>query len=117
MELDIRGLGIRPTRVLKRHIERRLRRALRSFDIDRATVRLLRDHGHSRHGTHRCDVSLSAPGFAPLLVKERHGSIRVACSRAAAQAKRALVRTAQRARRSPRSGRGGQLVHDLGSSA
>jgi hypothetical protein len=47
MELDIRGLGLRPTPVFKGYVERRLRHALRSFDIDRVTVRLIRDHGRA----------------------------------------------------------------------
>ena len=92
MKLHIHGSGIRPTGVLKRYIQRRISRALRSFDIDRATVRVLRSRGHSRHGTHRCEVALSSPGLSLLLVTARHGSLRVACSRAAAQAEHALER-------------------------
>ena len=96
MKLDIRGLGLRPTHVLKRYIERRLRHALRSFDIERITVRLIRDHGHGRHATRRCQVAVSSRGLEPLLVNEVHGSLRVACSRAVAKTKRTLTRAVHR---------------------
>lgn len=98
MTLDIRGLGIRPTHVLRGYIERRLRHALRSLDIDRITVRLIRDHGHGRHATRRCQVVVSTQGQNPVLVKEIHGSLRVAFGRAAAKTKRALARAAHRSR-------------------
>lgn len=99
MELSIRGLGLRPTPVFKRYIERRLRHVLRSFDIDRVTVRLIRNGGRGSGNTHHCDVAVSMPGLAPLRVNESHGSIRAACSRATAQTKRAVVRAVQRERR------------------
>jgi ribosome-associated translation inhibitor RaiA len=95
MELSIRGLGLRPTPVLKRYVERRLRHVLRSFDIDRVIVRLIRDRGRGRRDTHCCDVAVSLPGLSTFRVNESHGSIRGACSRAAAQTKRALVRAMQ----------------------
>lgn len=114
MELDIRGLGLQPTPVFKRYVERRLRHALRSFDIDRVTVRLIRDHGRGRQATHRCQVAVSSRGIESLRVNETHGSIRVACVRAASQTRRALARLVHRARRLSRAGRDAPIWHDLG---
>lgn len=113
MELEIRGLGLQPTPVFKRYVERRLRHALRSFDIDRVTVRLVRGHGRGREAR-RCQVAVSPYGLEMLRVNETHGSLRVACERAASQARRALVRLGQRARRLSRAGRNAPLPHEVG---
>jgi ribosome-associated translation inhibitor RaiA len=115
MELDVRGLGLQPTPVFKRYIQRRLRHALRSFDIDRATVRLIRDHGRGRRGAHRCQVAVSSHGRESVRVNETHGSIRVACARATSQIRRALVRLVQRARRLSRATRDATISSDLGA--
>ena len=117
MELNIRGLGLEPTPAFKRYIERRLRHTLRSFDIDRVTVRLIRDHGRGRRATHCCDVAVSPLGLELLHVSEIHVSIRVAFARATSRMKRALVGALQRAGRLSRTARGAGLSYDLDVAA
>jgi len=114
MVLDIRGLGLKPTPVFKRYIERRLRHALRAFDIDRITVRLIRGHGLGRRATHRCQVAVSSHGLESLRVNETHGSIHAACARATSRTRRILGRLVQRARRHSRATRDTPIWHDLG---
>ena len=103
MELTIRGLGLHPTPAFKRYVERRLRHALRSFDIDRVTVRLLRDHGGGSGATYRCRVAVASNDLGRVRVSEAHGAIRVACARAANKTRRTLVRLFHRTRRRSRT--------------
>ncbi len=94
MELEIRGLGLEPTPVFRRDIERRLRHGLRRFDahLERVTVRLFSDPGRGRHSSRRCQVTVAVRGLAPLRVAESCRTIESAFSRAASRTKRDLAR-------------------------
>lgn len=99
MELDIRALGLHPTPAFRQYFERRLRHALRSYDIDRVTARLVRHHGRGRGTAHGCEVAVASHGLETLRVGETHRSMQVACVRAADKARRALARRLLRSRR------------------
>jgi ribosomal subunit interface protein len=101
MELDVRGLRLETTPVFRRYVERRLRRALRSFTdrVERITIRLTQNQGRGRRGIRGCQVTLSGRGFESPRIEERHGSIHAAFRRAAGQTKRALARAVHRRRR------------------
>lgn len=118
MELDIRGLGLEPTPVLRRDIERRLRRGLRAFDprLERVTVRLIRDKGRGRHASRRCQVTVAARGLAPLRVAESSRTIEAAFARAATRTKRELARELGVHRRTRRAARGVGLPLDRGGA-
>jgi ribosome-associated translation inhibitor RaiA len=104
MEFDIRGRGLHPTPVLRRYIERRLRYALRPFELDRVTVRLTREGGRGRSATQCCQVAILSHGYAIVRAHGTHESIHVACVRAAGKARRALSGAVHRGRRGrPRS--------------
>ncbi len=119
MELDIRGLGLEPTPVFRRDIERRLRHGLRPFDsrLERVTVRLIRDHGRGRHATRRCQVTVDARGLETVHVAESCRSIETAFSRAATRARRELARELHRGRRLARTGRAANSRPDSASPA
>jgi hypothetical protein len=99
MELMIRERGLHPTPTFKRYFQRRLRHALRSFDVDRVTVRLLRNPRAGRHASYNCRVAVASHGLGSFRVNETHATIRVACVRAANKTRRILVRLFHRARR------------------
>ena len=94
MELEIRGLGLEPTPVFRRDIERRLRHGLRRFDahLERVTVRLSREPGRGRHSSRRCQVTVDVRGLPPLRVAESCRTIESAFARAASRTKRDLAR-------------------------
>lgn len=80
MELEIRGLGLQSTPDLKRYVGRRLRHTLRSFHIDRVTVRLIRDHGRGRHATQSLRRGC-VPAGSPAIPCERSTRVDSRCMR------------------------------------
>ena len=101
MELNIRGRGLQPTPPFRDYVERQLRHAFHAFDIDRATVRLIRDHGRGPRAAYGCEIAI-ALHHRSLRVNETHSALRVAFVRATSKARRLLVRFLHRARRRSR---------------
>lgn len=118
MDLEIRGLGLDPTPMLRHDIERQLRHGLRRFDsrLERVTVRLFRADGHGRHASRRCLVTVAAHGLAPLRIAASGRTVEGAFALAASRARRELARELGVRRRTRRATRVPEVPLEWGAA-
>ena len=105
MQIDIHARSFSLTQALRSHIERRLSFALsaRYDQIRRILVRLSDVNGPRGGNDKRCQIQVSLPGQADVVIEDVQSNLYVAISRAADRASRTVTRRIGRKRNNQKS--------------
>lgn len=101
MELDIQIRDPKRAASLRRHVDRRIRSALKRFSgrIARVVVRISDLNGPRGGLDQHCHLMLAFPGQPDIVISDRDSDPYVTIDRAAERARRTLRRQIERARR------------------
>lgn len=94
MQLDIRNHGLKLTRASRRHIDRKVRHALRAFadELQGVTLLVIREARPGRNVRYRCEVVVRPKERVPLHAVEWDATIYDVCAKAINTAGLTLLR-------------------------